>query len=172
MSAIAAILLDTAVRIGAPLLKEILTKQVGGTAGEIGGTVIDVIAEKAGVKPEELPSLPAPQLEAAVQQAECDLPQIMMAALEAQREGNKLQLAEMQKDSGFGWLWRPAGMWLMLGCIAWYVMVRPMINAALWAMGTGVQIEIGLDVATFITIFTVYTGLYMGGNTLLRSVKR
>ncbi len=76
-----------------------------------------------------------------------------------------LQLAEMNKESAFGWLWRPAGMWLMLACIAWYVCFRPLLNAALAALGSQVTIDIGLDMATFLTIFMTYAGLYMGGNT-------
>jgi len=60
----------------------------------------------------------------------------------------------------------------MLVCIAWFVIVRPLLNALLWATGTGIQIEVGLDLATFLGIFTIYTGLYMGGNTVIRAVKK
>ena len=42
----------------------------------------------------------------------------------------------------------------------------------LWAWTPGLQIEVGMDLANFLGIFTIYTGLYMGGNTLLRSVKK
>jgi hypothetical protein len=63
-------------------------------------------------------------------------------------------------------------MWLMLACIAWYVAIRPLLNAMLWSIGTGVQIEIGLDMPTFLTIFMTYAGLYMGGNTVIRAVKK
>ncbi len=49
---------------------------------------------------------------------------------------------------------------------------RPIINAVLWAWAPGLQIEAGIDWPSFLGVFTIYTGLYMGGNTLLRTVKK
>jgi len=172
MSALTSILIGAAVRVGASTIKSILEKEVGGVAGELGGTVIDAIAKQAGVEPEELPSLPQPQIDAAVAKVETETPELILAHVEQQKEANRLMLAEMNKDSSFGWLRRPAGMWLMLACIAWYVAVRPILNAALWSLGSGIQIEIGLDMPTFLTIFMTYAGLYMGGNTVIRAVKK
>ncbi len=172
MSALTSILLGAALRVGATTVKTILEKQVGGVAGEIGGTLIDAIAAQAGVTVEELPTVPQATLDAAVSHVEQISPELILAEIEQQREANRLMLAEMNKDSSFGWLWRPAGMWLMLVCIAWFVIVRPLLNAALWSFGVAVQIEVGLDLATFLGIFTIYTGLYMGGNTVIRAVKR
>ena len=172
MSALASVLIGAALRVGATTVKTILEKQVGGVAGEIGGTVIDAIAKQAGVTVDELPTVPQSTLDEAVRQVEPIAPALILAEVEQQREANRLMLAEMNKDTSFGWLWRPAGMWLMLVCIAWFVMVRPMLNALLWATGTGIQIEVGLDLATFLGIFTIYTGLYMGGNTVIRAVKK
>ncbi|WFN87255.1 3TM-type holin [Agrobacterium pusense] len=172
MSALASILIGAALRVGASTVKSILEKQVGGVAGEIGGTVIDAIAKQAGVTVDELPTVPQSTLDEAVRQVEPIAPALILAEVEQQKEANRLMLAEMNKDTSFGWLWRPAGMWLMLVCIAWFVMVRPMLNALLWATGTGIQIEVGLDLATFLGIFTIYTGLYMGGNTVIRAVKK
>lgn len=172
MSALASILIGAALRVGAKTVKTILEQQVGGVAGEIGGTVVDAIAKQAGVTVDELPTLPQPKLDDAVSQVEPIAPALILAEVEQQKEANRLMLAEMNKDTSFGWLWRPAGMWLMLACIAWYVAVRPLLNALLWSFGTGVQIEIGLDMPTFLTIFMTYAGLYMGGNTVIRAVKK
>ncbi|CUX63021.1 MULTISPECIES: hypothetical protein [Agrobacterium] len=44
MSALASIPIDAAVRLGPSTVKTILEKQVGGVAGEIGGSVIYAIA--------------------------------------------------------------------------------------------------------------------------------
>ena len=154
--------------VSIPIVKGILEKQLGGVAGEIGGTVVDAIAAQAGVAPEKIPSLPEAQIEAAVLAVEEQTPQLILAHVEGQKEANRLMLAEMDKEGWFGWMWRPAGMWLMLICVAWFVILRPLINAFLWAIGT----EVGLDLATFLGIFTIYTGLYMGGNTLIRTVKK
>lgn len=172
MSLLATILLSAATKVGAPIVKGILEKHVGGTAGELGGVVIDAIAAKAGVPVEQLEAEQADAIEAAVAAVEAESPEIIAAWTESQREANRLMLAEMGKESAFGWMWRPAGMWLMLACIAWYVILRPLLNALLAAAGSAVSIEIGLDVGNFLGIFTIYTGLYMGGNTVIRSLRK
>ena len=170
MSAIlTTILVEVAAKVGAPIIKGILEKHVGGTAGEVGGVVIDAIAEKAGVSPDELQNVPAKDLEAAVSEVETQAPEIIRAYTESQREANRLQLAEMAKDSDFGWLWRPAGMWLMLVCVAWYVILVPLLNAVLAAIGAHTTISLIVDFASFVTVFMTYCALYMGGNTVLRS---
>jgi hypothetical protein len=172
MSALISILIGAAAKVGAPIVKGILEKHVGGAAGELGGTVVDAIAAEAGVSSERLPSLPEHVIEAAVASVEQITPELILAQVEQQKEANRLMLAEMDKEGWFGWMWRPAGMWLMLLCIAWFVILRPLVNALLWSFGAAVQIEVGLDLATFLGIFTIYTGLYMGGNTLIRTVKK
>ena len=172
MSALTSILISAAVRVGASTVKSILEQHVGGVAGELGGTVIDAISAQAGVTPDELPTLTEDHLDEAVKQVEKITPELIIAEVEQQKEANRLMLAEMNKDTSFGWLWRPAGMWLMLACIAWYVAIRPLLNALLWSFGTAVQIEVGLDMPTFLTIFMTYAGLYMGGNTVIRAVKK
>jgi hypothetical protein len=166
------ILIDIAAKVGAPIVKGLLQEHQGGTAGQLGGAVIDAIAERAGVPVEQLPSVPTEDLEKAVVAVEAESPALINALPESQREANRLMLAEMQKETAFGWLWRPAGMWLMLVCIAWYIILRPIVNAVLWSLTPGIQIEMGLDVATFLGIFTIYTGFYMGGNTILRGLKK
>lgn len=166
MSAIlAGILVDVAAKVGAPIVKGILEKHVGGTAGELGGVVIDAIAERAGVPPEDLQSVPTAELERAVAAVEAETPELVTAWTESQREANRLMLAEMKQETAFGWMWRPAGMWLMHACVGWIVFIRPIVNAVLWSFGMATQIELGIDVANFLAIFTIYTGLYMGGNT-------
>lgn len=172
MSAVAAILIEVAARVGAPLLKDLLQKQIGGAAGDVGGVVIDAIAKRAGIPVDELPTADLGVIESAVKQAEADLPQILVQQLEAQRESNKLMIAEMQKDTGFGWLWRPAGMWLMLVGVAWYVIIAPLLNALLAALGSPVAIPSPVTFNEFVTVFMTYAGLYMGGNTVLRTIKK
>jgi hypothetical protein len=170
MSIVASVLIDAAARIGAPIVKEILQKHVGGIAGEAGGAVIDAVAARAGVPPEQLPSLPADQIEAAVATVERS-PDLILAQARSQELGNDLMLAEMGQESRFGWMWRPAGMWLMLSLVAWFAVLRPILNAVL-ARWLGLQIEVGIDIASFLGIFTIYTGLYMGGHTVMRTVEK
>lgn len=172
MSAIASVLIGVAAEIGAPIVKGLLEKHVGGAAGEIGGAVIDAVAGKVGVTPEDLPSAPREELEKAVLEVEQETPALVDAWTSRLRESNRLQLAEMQSETSFGWLWRPAGMWLMLVCIAWYVMVVPLLNTVLTAAGAHTTVALIVDFGSFVTIFVTYCGLYMGGNTLLRSVRK
>lgn len=172
MSPVIAILLTAAAKVGAPIVKGLLEEHIGGAAGEIGGAVIDAVANKVGVPPEALPSVPAEHVEDAIRQVEAASPELIAAILASQREANKLMLAEMQKESAFGWMWRPAGMWLMLACVAWIMFIRPITNAFLWRWSPGIQIELGMDLANFFGIFTIYTGFYMGGNTILRGLKK
>jgi len=171
MSIVASVLIEAAARVGAPIVKSLLEKHVGGLAGEAGGAVIDAIANQAGVAPEELPHLPPEQIENAIAVVE-ETPDLILAQARSQELGNELMLAEMSRESAFGWMWRPAGMWLMLACVAWLMIIRPVVNAILWAYDTGIQIEVGIDLANFLGIFTIYTGLYMGGHTVMKTVEK
>lgn len=169
MSALVSILIGAAAKVGAPIIKRILEDKLGGAAGELGGVVIDAIAEKAGVAPEDIPALPADRLEAAVSAVEAETPELIAAWNDQQQETNRLMLEEMKKETAFGWLWRPAGMWLMLACIVWYVMFLPLLNTALSAAGARERVLVTVSFADFFQIFLVFVGLYMGGNTVIRA---
>ncbi|MBO3760339.1 hypothetical protein [Ciceribacter sp. L1K22] len=175
MSPIVAIVLSAAAKIGAPIVKGILEKHVGGTASEIGGTVIDAIAGQAGVPVEDLPKLPPAELEEAVRSVEQIAPELILADVERQKEANRLMLAEMEHaaktgEPGWTWTWRPAGMWLMLSCIAWYVIIVPVLNLLLTALGAQAKVELTVDFVSFVGVFVTFTTLYMGGNTALRGI--
>lgn len=163
---VATVILEAAARVGAPIIKGLLKDKIGGTVGEIGGTVIDAIAAQAGVAPDQLPELPPPDLDRAIRRVEDDAPSLLAGYLASQKEANKLMLAEMGKENAFGWLWRPAGMWLMLMCIAWYIMGVPILGALL-TVATGAPIEIKpfVSFSDFSTCFVTFAGLYMGGHT-------
>lgn len=147
MSIIASVLIEAAARVGAPIVKSLLEKHVSGAAGEAGGAVIDAIAKQASVSPERLPQVPPDRLERAVHLVE-ETPDLILAHARSQELGNELMRAEMGQESKFGWMWRPAGMWLMLACVAWLMILRPMVNAMLWAWWPGLQIEVGLESRT------------------------
>lgn len=171
MSLVASTLIEAAARIGAPVVKSLLEKHVGGIAGAAGGAVIDAVAKQAGVPPEQLPQLAPERLERAVKSVE-QSPDLILAQARSQELGNDLMLAEMAQESRFGWMWRPAGMWLMLACVAWFIILRPVVNALLWAWMPSLQIEVGMDLTNFVAIFTIYAGLYMGGHTVMKTVEK
>lgn len=166
MSVILSLVLAAAARVGAPVIKSLLHDKVGGVVGDLGETIIDAVAQQAGVPSTELEQLPAEDLDKAVAAVEGDAPALLGAYLAAQKETNRLMLAEMDK-SGFGWMWRPAAMWGMLVCIAWYVFVVPLINLMLTS-----PLKLVVTFGDFTTIFVTFIGLYMGGHTAKAVFKR
>jgi hypothetical protein len=167
MSAVlAGILIDVAAKVGAPIVKSILEKHVSGEAAEIGKTVIDTIAEKACVAPEDIPTASPEVLANAVQQVEAETPDIILAHVQSQKLSTDLQTAEMQTEEWWAWAWRPAGMWLMLICIAWYIMGRPILQRIVGPLPSEVAFS------DFVTVFITFTGFYMGGHTAIRMWKQ
>lgn len=160
-SVILSLIAKAAVDAGAPVLTSLLRDRIGGVAGELGSSIIETVAAKAGVPSPQLENLPDADLQKAVCAAEADAPALLDRYLASQQEANRLMLAEMKKDSAFGWLWRPAGMWLFLACIAWYVILLPALQIL-----TGVKIETPVDFGSFTGVFVTYIGLYMGGHTV------
>lgn len=159
---LASILIEAATRVGAPIVKQLLEKHLGGAAGEIGGMVIDAIASKAGVPPDDLPSVPAKDLEAAVAATETETPQLVATWVEQQREANRLMLAEMDKsESWWTWAWRPAWMWFLGFLFLFRLVLVPIADAAL-----GSDIAASVDISTMMTLTAWFMGLYMGGHTL------
>jgi hypothetical protein len=162
---IAGALIEVAARVGAPVVKDLLQKYLGGTAAEIGGAVIDMVAEKAGVAPADLPGLPADQLGAAVQAAEAATPELLVQWNVQQQQAIALMKAEMDKGGPtWTWAWRPAGMWIFILMFAWYVVGLPVLNLILGLVGAGERLGLVIDVGTLTTMFMFFSGFYMGGH--------
>lgn len=159
---LASILIEAATRVGAPIVKQLLEQHVGGTAGEIGGMIIDAIAGNAGVAPDALPSLPAKDLEAAVAAVEAETPHLVAAWVDQQREANRLMLAELDRsESWWTWAWRPAWMWFLGFLFLFRLVLVPIADAIL-----GSDIAAAVDLSTMMTLTAWFMGLYMGGHTL------
>ena len=162
---LATILLEAAGKIAAPVIKKILADKIGGAGGDLAGKVIDVIAEKAGVPPEQLPT--APNLPDAIAAAEPEAVELLAAHVESQRLMNETLKAEMDKDGPlWTWAWRPAGMWLFLGLVLYYAVIVPLVNSAMLT-----PLSMVLDVTSFGTLALTYWGLYMGGHTAKAAVE-
>jgi hypothetical protein len=168
MSILAGILIAAAGKVGAPLIKGVLEKHLGGAAGDLAGTIIDTIAEHAGVPVDKLPDLPPAQIEEAVRRVEEITPALILAQVEQQREANRLMLAEMDKgEAGWTWMWRPAWMYLLAFFWIWTVVVVPIVR-----LGTGSAVELPVDPATLMTLTGLYLGLYMGGHTIKAGIEK
>jgi hypothetical protein len=173
MSAIATILLGVAAKVGAPIVKSILQEHIGGLAGKVGGSLIDAIAEKAGVAPAELPNLPEKELEKAVLEVErADAPELLTHLLESQRLANELMMKEMDSGPFWSWAWRPGGMYVIGFWWMLYILVWPLLNLFLRLFGASEQLETIVDVATLLAISGGFISLYMGGYTALKGIEK
>lgn len=163
MSAIlASILIDVAARVGAPIVKSLLEKHVGGAAGEIGGMVIDAIAGKVGVAPDKLQNQDPKILETAVRDVEAAAPDLIVAWNVQQRQAIELMRAEMDKSpSWWMWAWRPAWMWFLGFLFLFRLVLVPLADAVF-----GSSIAGGVDLSTMMTLTAWFMGLYMGGHTV------
>jgi hypothetical protein len=163
MSAIlASILIDAAAKVGAPIVKQLLEKHVGGAVGDIGGMVIDAIAGKAGVTPDELQNQDPKILEKAVRDVEAAAPELIVEWNVQQRQAIELMRAEMDKSpSWWTWGWRPAWMWFLGFLFLFRLVLMPLADAIL-----GSSIAGGVDLSTMMTLTAWFMGLYMGGHTV------
>lgn len=172
MSATIAILTGIATKVGAPIVKGLLERHLGGTGAALGGAVIDAIAKEAGVSAEQLPTLPAPQLERAVLAVEQDTPELIAAFTEQQRLAHELMIKEMESGPFWSWAWRPGGMYLLGFFWLLYVLVYPALNLFLRLFGSSANIETLVDVATLMAVSGGFITLYMGGYTALRGIEK
>lgn len=166
------VIIEAAKKYGAPLVKKLLEKHLGSAAGEIGGTIIDAIAEKAGVPVEQLPEIPEAELGAAVAAVEAETPELVAAWTEQQRLTNELLMKEMDSGPGWTWWWRPAGMYLIGFWWTLYIIVWPVLNLLLRLFGASAELQLIVDVATLLAISGGFITLYMGGHTVLKGVEK
>jgi hypothetical protein len=162
MSAIGSIIAGIAAEIGATTVKRLIEQRAGKGAAEIAGTVIDVVAEKAGVPVGDLPGLAErdrKRVQSAVLEAEADAPEL----LELWSKGLEGQFALLQAETREGFwkgFWRWGWMYLLAIFWIWRIIVLPIVNAH-----AVVPIET-IDVAVLLTLTSWFMGLYMGGHTL------
>ena len=132
-SLVTSILVGAATKVGAPIVKSLLEKHVGGIAGDVGGMVIDTIAERVGVAPDELPSQDPKVIENAVRDVEAVAPELIVQWNVQQAQAIELQRAEMDKagDAWWTWAWRPAWMWFLGFLFLFRLVMVPVTDAML-----------------------------------------
>lgn len=159
------VLTGIAVQVGAPLVKGILERSLGSTAGGIAGSVIDAIADQAGVPVESLDKTDPSILGEAIKAVELETPDLIFAFVEQQKETNRLLLAEMDRGTLWTWAWRPFWMWFLAFLWAWALVVTPTVNAI---VGSSVPL---VDLSILMTLTGFYTAFYMGGHTVKQFTK-
>ncbi len=161
-AAVTSILIAAATRVGAPVVKSLLEKYIGGAAADIGGTIIDTIAGNAGVAPADLPGLSADDLDAAVKATEDQTPDILVQWNVQQAQAIALQKAEMDKgEAAWTWAWRPAWMWFLGFLWLFRFVAVPIVDAS---VSSSIAETLPLDSLFWVT--TVFSGFYMGGHTV------
>lgn len=160
------IILETARKIGAPIIKSVLEKYVGKTGADIAGTaaeqIIDRVSDRAGTPVENLPDLPQDALEPAVIETERkDAPEILAEWNRTLELSIEMQKAEMEAGGPlWTWGWRPFWMWLLAFFWVWTLVLLPAANGLLDA-------DIPpIDAGILMTLTGAYLALYMGGHTV------
>lgn len=151
------ILLGSVARVGAPILKGIITTAAGPIAGTLAGSVIDSIAEKVGG---DISAVSPGDLDAAVAATEAETPELIRAWTESQHLAQELQLAEMNKESFWVWAWRPFWMWLLAFLWFYAIVAQPIISVFL------PMALIPVDTSVLMALTGAYLALYMGGHTV------
>ncbi len=158
MSVVTSIILATAAKVGAPFVKSVLEKHVGGLAGTLAGTVVDQVAERLGVEPEAVPSVDEKELGNAVRDVDFAMPEVI-ALYEKGLQG-QFALLQAEQAEGFwpsAWRWG----WMYLLAFLWVCafLLFPVLRVF------GIVLD-PIDSATLMTLTGWFISLYMGGHTV------
>lgn len=149
------------VKVGAPILADVVKRNVGPGAGK----VVEKLGEALGVPatPEAVttaielsPEASAPIVRD-VEAADPDYWQFM-----ARADDNRAALLEREdaRESFFSWGWRPAMCWLLIFLWAWNGMLLPVANAAIGAAIPSMPWE------QLVAFSGLWLAIYGGGNTI------
>lgn len=161
------ILVGMAVDVGTPMVRDILTRKFGPASGQLADAVIKSIANQADVSVQELPSLAEKDpglVRDAIVTTEAIAPELVglyTSGLEGQFKLLAAETAEGPLQSGWRWGW----MYLLGVFWSFYVLIFPIVNAGLQALGSAVRVEV-LEASILLTLTSWFIALYMGGHTL------
>lgn len=159
MAPLIAILAAAAAKVGAPVIKSILSKHVGGLPGTLAGTVIDEIAARAGVEPEKLPEIDDGYLEGVVSDVEVAAPELIALY----QRGIEGQFALLQADAQSESIWASAWRWGWMYLLAFLWLCAFLLFPVARAFGAVLE---PIDAATLMTLTGWFISLYMGGHTV------
>jgi len=157
-AAITSILIGAAAKVGAPIVKGVLEKHVGGLTGTLAGTVVDQVAERLGVEPEALPSVDQSELGDAVSEVNANMPELI-ALYEKGLQGQFALLLAEQAEGFWQSAWRWGWMYLLAFLWICAFLLFPVLRVF------GIYIDT-IDSATLMTLTGWFISLYMGGHTL------
>lgn len=155
-------LITLAAQIGAPLVRQILSRHLGPANGQLADRVLSAVADRVGVPVPELDgfALSSPtQLEAALVDVEASVPEMLQLQMAEAETRAALLMADASKGGWHAW-WRPGWMYLLGVLWIWQVIGLHVLNAVF---------KIALPPAPWeylMGVTAVITGLYMGGHTI------
>jgi len=158
-----AALIALAGQIGAPVVRQILSRKFGNANGDLAADIIERIAKRAGgVTPEVLETMTRDQPQKvmdAILDVESESSELI--ALYTQGlEGQFALLQSEQKDPLWFRAWRPFGMVFIIFLWFWQIVALHLLNAVFkWALPPA-------DWTALITFTSLYMSLYMGGHTV------
>lgn len=158
-----AALISLAMTVGAPLVRDILTKRIGAGNARLAEDVISLIAERAGVAPADLDRQIAdhPQtVQDAISDVEMSKAPELVALYASELEFATTALEADQRGAGWKSAWRPAGMYMIGFLWLWNVVILHGINALAKTALPPVPFE------QLLQLSALYFALYMGGHTV------
>ncbi len=155
-------LISIATSVGAPLVRELLARKLGGANADLAGRVIEAVAERMGADPADMPALIEQDPGAvgdAIREVEAKANALVPIWL-AEAEFARSALDAEQDEPLWMRAWRPGGMYLIGFLWLWNTVLLHTANAV-W--------KIALPPVPFdsmIQLSALYFTLYMGGHTV------
>lgn len=154
-------LIGLARQVGAPLVRDLLARRLGGENATLATDVAAAVARRAGVDVGSLEAVAATApaaVEQAIREVEAhEAPELLrLYALEAEA---RVRLLEGKGEAPWKSAWRPGMMYVIGGLWIWALVGQPVIDTA----GPAIA-PVPLD--TLFNLTLVYLSLYMGGHTV------
>lgn len=151
-----------AAEVGAPVIRDYLSRKIGAGNAEIVTDIAGVVARRAGVPADALGSLVETdpgRIRDAIVDAEPEAAE-MAAVYTAELEAKTRAFAVEDKGPFLAWAWRPLGMYVVFGLWIWNWVGLHVLNAIF---------KIALPPipdASLVQVTALYLSLYMGGHTV------
>ena len=155
-------LIGLAAEYGAPMVRDVLAKRLGGGNTQLAIDVAGAVARRAGVQADQLEALatnePITVGEAIAEVEREEIGQLLAVYL-AEADARAQLLAMEETEAPWKSAWRPGMMYLIGFLWFWALLLQPVIDA--WG-----RVIAPVPLATLLQLTVLYLGLYMGGHTV------
>ncbi|MEO0861123.1 MAG: 3TM-type holin [Pseudomonadota bacterium] len=166
----ASALIGLAAEVGAPLVRRILERRVGGGNAKLAIDVAGAVARRAGIDVSELDAQAAsrnPQVMTAIRDVETGEAAELIAVYAEEADARLALLSAESAETEPRWksAWRPAMMYLIGFFWLWSIIIVP-VSATF-----GIALDVP-DLGLLMQLTLVYLSLYMGGHTVKAVAER